>query len=132
MYVSLDRCACIRFLLRRSDSYVPSAYGKNEEQNNIENTKNTETPENSEIPKNPEGVKGGFAIVSDPIYKLTYEEEKGLGAAGYNLKRTNSGNYRITNEDGKMASPLEIQTLCKVINRSKNKNKSVWTYIFHM
>lgn len=103
--------------------------------NKIENTKNTETPEtpeNSEIPKNPEGVKGGFAIVSDPIYKLTYEEEKGLGAAGYNLKRTNSGNYRITNEDGKMASPLEIQTLCKVINRSKNKNKSVWTYIFHM
>ena len=49
--------------------------------NKIENTKNTETPENSEIPKNPEGVKGGFAIVSDPIYKLTYEEEKGLGAA---------------------------------------------------
>lgn len=79
-----------------------------------------------------DNIIGGFAIVSDPIYKLTNEEEKGLKAAGYNLKKTNSGNYRITNEDGKMASPSEIQTLCKVINRCTKKDKSIWSYIFDM
>ena len=79
-----------------------------------------------------DNVIGGFSIVSDPIYKLTYEEEKGLRAAGYKLKKTNSGNYRITDEYGKMANPSEIQTLCKVIKRSAEKNKNIWSYIFDM
>ncbi len=78
-----------------------------------------------------ENISGGFEIVSDPIYKLSYEEERGLRAAGYNLRKTKNGNFRITNEDGKMAGPSEIQTICKVINRSKG-NRSIWSYIFNI
>lgn len=96
--------------------------------NKIENTKNTETP------KNPESAKGGFAIVTDPIYKLTLEEKEELEASGYNIERTGNGNYRIKNGDGKIANPLEIQTLCEFINRNKNKNKNRtgWTFAIHL
>ena len=77
-----------------------------------------------------DNVIGGFSVVSDPIYKLTFEEKKGLEAAGYKLKKTNSGNYRIMDEHNNMASPSEIQTLCKVINRCKNN--SLWSFIFNI
>lgn len=77
-----------------------------------------------------EAVTGGVSIVSDPIYKLNSKEVKGLEAADFILKKTNSGNYRITYKDGKMANPSEIQVLCKVINNSARKDKSIWHYIF--
>lgn len=72
---------------------------------------------------------GGVFIISNPIYKLNPQEVKGLEAADFNLKKTNSGNYRITCKGGKMANPSEIQVLCKVINNSARKDKSIWHYI---
>ncbi len=78
-----------------------------------------------------ENISGGLEIVSDPIYKLNYEEEKGLKSAGYRLSKTKKGNFRITNEDGKMASPSEIQTICRLINRTRH-NKTIWSYIFNI
>ncbi len=63
-------------------------------------------------------LSGGYEIVSDPIYKLTDKEARALSSVGYRLKRTNSGNYRIMDENGKMASPSEIATVCKVIKRA--------------
>ncbi len=79
-----------------------------------------------------ENISGGLEIVSDPIYKLSYEEEKGLKAAGYRLSKTKKGNFRIDNEDGKMASPSEIQTICKLINHTKNKDRNLWSIIFNL
>ncbi len=48
-----------------------------------------------------ETVTGDVSIVSYPIYKLNPQEVKGLEAADFNLKKTNSGNYRITYKGGK-------------------------------
>ena len=75
-------------------------------------------------------ISGGYSVVSDPIYSLTSKEATALKQAGYKLKKTNSGNYRITDENNKMASPSEIAVLCKVINRSpNNKGRTFWDWL---
>lgn len=74
---------------------------------------------------------GGYEIVSDPIYKLTDKESRALSSGGYKLKKTNSGNYRIMDENGKMASPSEIATICKVVNRTSvgKRGRTFWDFL---
>lgn len=81
--------------------------------------------------KDLEDLRGGYEMVSDPIYKLTSKESQALSQAGYKLKKTNSGNYRITDGNGKMVSPSEIEVLCKVINRLSNKpvGRTFWDWL---
>ena len=78
-----------------------------------------------------EAISGGYAIVSDPIYKLTNEEASALRKAKYKLQRTRSGNYRVYNQKNEMVDPGRVEELCNLINNlAKAENKTFLQWLF--
>lgn len=63
-----------------------------------------------------EELRGGYEMVSDPIYILTDEEVRVLNREGYKLKKTKSGNYRVMDGSGKAADPSKVERLCMDVN----------------
>lgn len=76
-------------------------------------------------------ISAGYSVVSDPIYSLTEKEAKIISSVGYTLTKTKSGNYRIKDENGKMASPSDVAVICKVIDKaSTNKGgRTFWDWL---
>lgn len=85
-----------------------------------------------------EEIGRGYSVVSDPIYKLTESEERVLRKAGYNIKKTNSGNCRVTDSHGNTIDPKTLEGMCKVVGiaeqQAKNDNRyrgrSFWDILF--
>lgn len=82
-----------------------------------------------------EELSGGYAVVSDPIYKLTPSEEKVLSLAGYRINKTNKGNCRVTDRFNQTIDPKTLEGMCKVVKiaddqASKGKRgRTFWDFL---
>ena len=77
-----------------------------------------------------EELRGGYEMVSDPIYILTDGEVKALNREGYTLKKTKSGNYRVMDDSGKTVDPSKVERLCKDANNSFSESRFCWLFAF--
>ena len=82
-----------------------------------------------------EDTAGGFATVSDPIYKLTKAEEKVLSKAGYTITKTNKGNCRVT-KGGATIDPKTLEGMCRVVaiaeeeaKKNNNSGRTFWDWL---
>ena len=67
-------------------------------------------------------VGGGFSTVSDPVYSLTTKEHEVLKELGFNLKKTNSGNYKVYYSNGTTIEPHVLNYMCSAIGVASKKN----------